>query len=239
MTADDCPHPSGCPVPSPPGPATASRLRTTTWERSFFRVYDTTFGFDEFNPGLGDTRFAPVDTAGGVVPHLYGGACDVVVLLDTIFHDVHHGMADRTVWLRDLVERGIVELTAPRPLRLIDLRDPQLDQLELRRDQLVSTHAEHYPCTRQWATWLHGTRPDDVNPDGIVWHSRQAELADARVTLDVDDSELFVLFGDHADFGRGGFTRQFPGVQPLAAGSGRLRVDEIAEAFDALVDPST
>ena len=202
-------------------------------------MYDTTYGFDEFNPGSGDTRFAPVDTSDGVVPHLYGGASEAVVLFETVFHDVHHAMADRTVWVRDLVERGIVELVAPRPLRLIDLRDPQLDRLGLRRDQLVSTHVEHHPCTRQWAGWLHGRRPGGVSPDGIVWHSRQAELADATVTLDADDSEVFVLFGDRATFGRGKFTRQFPGVQPLADGPGRLRVDEFAEAFDALVDPST
>lgn len=238
MTAADCADPRRCPVPTPPGPVTASHLRTTTWDRPFHRVYDTTWGHDEFNPGAGDTRFAPVATGGGTVPHLDGGASDAVVLLESVFHDVHHDQGDRIVWLRDLVEQAIVELDPPRPLRLVDLRDPELARLGLRRDQLVSTHAEHYPCTREWSGWVHARRLGRSRPDGLVWHSRQAELVDPTVELTPPEREVFLLFGDRVDVGRGGFLRRYPGVQSLAEGSGRLRVDHLAEVFDALVDPS-
>lgn len=30
----------------------------------WYRVYDGRFGYDAFNPGFGDTRFAPFDSAG-------------------------------------------------------------------------------------------------------------------------------------------------------------------------------
>lgn len=62
------------------------------------------------------------------------------------------------------------------PLRLIDLRDPELDRLGLTRGQLVSTTPSHYRCTRTWAEALHGRAIGGHITHGLIWHSRQREL---------------------------------------------------------------
>ncbi len=130
MTAPDCPDPAGCPVPTPPGPVEARELRLVEWPagRPFHRVYRVRHGVDEFNPGVGDTRFAPlVDDV--PVPTLYGGEDETVALLESVFHDVTLG-ADRIIYRTMLRERGLAHLAAPRELQLIDLRDEALAELE-------------------------------------------------------------------------------------------------------------
>ena len=65
---------------------------------------------------------------------------------------------------------------SPGRVRLVDLRDPQLERLGLDRDQLVATTARHYPCTRRWAAALQHRRVGGYPVAGAVWHSRQADL---------------------------------------------------------------
>lgn len=79
----------------------------------------------------------------------------------------------------------------------MDLRDAELDRLGLERTSLVATTAEHYPCTRRVAASLHGTSVGGVLPQGLVWHSRQAELAVAA------PAEVAVVLVDRATAGGG------------------------------------
>jgi len=230
VTAPGCGDPEACPVPTPPGLVDARRLRLATWpaERPFYRVYDVMRGYDEFNPGAGDTRFAPcVD--GAAVPSLYGGESETVALLESVFHDVAEGVRDRVIYEASLRQRGLVHMRPPRLLRLLDLRDAALARIGLARHQLVTTTAAHYPCTRAWSVWLHRRRPGGIEPDGLAWHSRQAELAgrDAR--------EAFLLFGDRAPAAPGAYQLVGPGVRNLVEGPGRVLVEEIAEQLDAVV----
>lgn len=232
MTAPDCPVPPACPVPDPPGPVDARRLRTTSWPagRPFFRVHEHRFGYDTFNPGRGESRFAPIADP-DPVPTLYAGADEAVSLVESVFHDLSATDVVRTVVESTLRHRGLAHMVATRPLLLLDLRDPALDALGLARSQLVTTSAEHYQCTREWGRWLHARRPGGRRPDGLLWHSRQAELTGRPA------GEVLVLWGDRAPTGPGDYRLVGPGVRNLVEGPGRVLVEQIAEELQAVVEP--
>jgi hypothetical protein len=194
--------------------------------RPFHRVYRLRHGVDEFNPGVGDTRFAPL-IADAPVPTMYGGEDETVALLESVFHDVTLG-ADRIIYHAMLRERGLAHLAASRGLRLIDLRDEALASLGLSRPQIVTSGPDHYSCTRQWSRWLYMQRPSGEAPDGVMWHSRQAELTGH------DRRAVMFLFGDRAP---SHYRLVGPGVRNLVEGVGAVLVEEIAESLDALVEP--
>lgn len=225
----DCPDPDGCPV------ATAlPRLRTTTLRAgtALYRVYDATWGYDEHNPGYGDARFSPVDdpATGDRLPSMYLAATPTAALLETVFHDVHQA-SGRVIYERDLRGKLLAHLRVPDVAGLGDLRDPELDRLGLTRPQVVSGPAEHYPCTRRLA----GEALDQPRRGralaGLIWQSRQAELADA------DPVEVVVLFGGpRYQCRRGSWPLFGPGASSLYDGPGRLLVDEIAESLGAVIE---
>ena|ERR1700712_1547047 len=66
---------------------------------------------------------------------------------------------------------------------------------------------------------------------GLIWQSRQAELAGHAPT------EVLILFGDAFPSGRGLWPLTGPGIRNLFDGPGRLLIDQIAEDLDALVEP--
>ncbi len=224
--AATCPHPDGCPVPRV-GPLqfTTHTIRAGT---RLFRCYDAAWGYDEPNPGDGDTRFAPFEDlgTGEPVPTLYLGATDVAVLLETVFHEVHHD-SDRVIYESQLNGRLLAEVQVPRDLVVVDLRDTELARLGLEREELVATPAEHYPCTRRWAQALHAQLAH-----GLVWHSRQAEI------LGRSPEEVAVVFCDHYRVGRKGWELARAGIHSLYDGPGRARVDALAEELGAVVEES-
>jgi RES domain-containing protein len=145
----DCPDPAGCPVL-----ATLPELNTVELSsgRALFRVYDSRWGHDEHNPGFGDARFSPFDDpqTGVRVPTMYLADDPRSALLETVFHEVHHA-ASRTVYEAALVGKLLAYLRVPESALLGDLRDDELRRLGLAREQVVSSVAEHYPCTRRLA----------------------------------------------------------------------------------------
>ena len=224
-----CPDPDECPVIT-----RLPRLRSvpvgagTAW----YRVYDATWGYDEYNPGYGDARFSPVDDpATGVrLPCMYLAATPTAALLETVFHDVHHRSA-RVIYERDLRGKLLAHVRTPSMAILADLRDPELDRLSLRRDGVVSTSAEHYPCTRRLATTALGRSHGKRTLHGLLWHSRQAELAR------YESVEAMVLFGrPRYSSARGSWTMFGPGASSLYDGPGRLLVEEIAENLGAVIE---
>jgi hypothetical protein len=226
-----CPDPAGCPVVTELPDVPAVWLAAGTPQ---YRVYATKRGYDEFNPGLGDTRFAPFDAvATGVrVPAMYTAGDQIGALLETVFHEVHH-QADRHIYEKDLREHGLAHVLVPRRLWLADLRDAVLQDIGVGRDQLVSTPSEHYPCTRRVAHELHGRVIDGLPVAGLMWHSRQAELLDAAEPV-----EVCVLFGDATGTDRGSWELTGPGVRNLYEGPGRLLVDALANELGATVQPA-
>lgn len=234
MTATDCPDASNCPVPHPPGGIEVSDLAVATLRANAVacRAFEFKRGYDSFNSGFGDTRFAPIATRrGDAVPTLYGGADDVGVLLETVLHDIHHDVPDRIVYEAIVRKWGLAFVRLPRALHVIDLCDDALAALGVSRHQLVTTTAEHYPCTREWGRWLHEQHIGGVEPDGIIWHSRQAELHQPDIRR-----EVFVLWGDRAPSGPGDYPLTGPGVRNLTEGPGRVLLDRLAEDLDARVE---
>ncbi len=222
-----CPDPDNCVVA-----ATVPRLQAVTLASGtpLFRVYDGIYGYDQHNPGLGDTRFSPIDdpNTGRRLPNMYLGETPTTVLLETIFHDVHH-TGSNVVYEHHLVERLLAHILVPVDATLGDLRDSALDDLGLKRNQVVSSPAEHYPCTRRLAIAALA-QPRTPPLQGLIWHSRQAELASAP------PQEVVVLFGWRYQTNPGSWKRVPPGLQNLYEGPGRLLVDRVASDLGAVIE---
>lgn len=225
----DCPDPDRCPVAPELPPLRTTTLRAGT---PLYRVYDATWGYDEHNPGYGDARFSPIDdpATGDRLPSMYLAGTPTAALLETVFHDVH-AAGGNIVYERDLRGKLLAHLRVPASAALADLRDPQLDRLGLTRPQLVSGTAEHYPCTRRLAVDVLGRPHRGRALAGLIWHSRQAELADGNPV------EVMMLVG-HPRYpaGRGSWPLFGPGASSLYDGPGRLLVDAIAENLGAVIE---
>lgn len=220
---------SSCPVPEPTG-TTLQRLRTATLgsgtclRRGRRRNQANPA---EFAPALGDTRFAPLVGIG----HLYVAATTFAALLESAFHDAappapRIAEAQLPLWVEDAV-------ILAGPVRLIDLRDPELARLGIARDHLVATSAAHYPCTRAWAQVLHGRHVGGQMTHGLLWHSRQTELharalvgrPALRELIDEHPAEIAVLWSPPAPEGLLRAASQ--GLGRLDAGDGRRYVDDL------------
>jgi hypothetical protein len=222
----ECPDPAGCPV-TPDLPQL--RLTAMAPGTPLYRVYDGTWGYDEHNPGYGDARFSPFDDTsdGHRVSSMYLAATPAAALLETVFHEVHQS-SSRIIYVRDLRGKLLAHLKLPTTARLGDLRDAELIRHHLTRNQVVASPAEHYPCTRRLAI---AARAQGTPLQGLIWHSRQTELAGHPAT------EVLVLFGDSFPSGRGSWPLTGPGIRNLYDGPGRLLIDQVAEDLDALVEP--
>ena len=223
----DCPDPSGCGVA-----AALPQLQTFTLTRAraLYRVYDGTWGYDEHNPGFGDSRFAPIDDpATGIrLPSMYLGETPATVLLETVFHDVHDE-GSNVIYEQHLSEKLLAHVRVPVDATLGDLRDSRLADLGLGRNEVVSSPAEHYPCTRRLA--IAALEQSHTPPlRGLIWHSRQAELAGKP------PEEVIVLFGERYPSKRGSWQRFPPGSQNLCEGPGRLLVERIAVELGAVIE---
>lgn len=118
----------------------------------------------------GNTRFAPLEGA----RHGYFGATRTVALLESALHEASG--PEPTIFVAKLASYAIRGVTLTSTLRLADLRDPELERLGVHRPALVDTTPQHYPCTRMWAARLHGRHAGPHRLQGILWHSRQADL---------------------------------------------------------------
>jgi hypothetical protein len=224
----NCPNPTGCGVAK-----TLPRLQTSTLTAgtALYRVYDGTWGYDEHNPGKSDTRFAPIDdpVSGKRLPNMYLGETPTTVLLETVFHDVHED-GGQTIYEQHLSEKLLAHIRVPVNATVGDLRDSQLHALGLQRSEVVSSPAEHYPCTRRLAI---AALAQSHNPplQGLIWHSRQAELSRKP------PEEVIVLFGEpRYTSERGKWERFPPGSQNLYQGPGRVLVDAIAVELEAVIE---
>jgi len=119
---------------------TRSTAQTTTTANAqpWHRAYEAKWGHDECHPrGGGDSRFAPFTFALGTnVPSLYLAETNAAALVETVFHDVHP------------LSKRLVTVSLPSPPVLLDLSDLKLQRLSVSRGEVVSSPAEHSPCTR-------------------------------------------------------------------------------------------
>lgn len=214
---DDCP----VPVTRPAGLRTVVLPAGTHLRRGHQRSHpDPT----ELVPGRGDTRFAPlVDDVGGAVSHIYLAQTPLAALLESVLHDAAPPSPRvRRATLERWAEAGVV-LT--RDVRLIDLRDAELERHGISRGQLVSTDAIHYRCTRAWAGPLRGRSVGGHQTHGLIWQSRQRELHAAalddrpalRDLVSLHPAEVAVLWSPPAP---GTLLDRGRGLGPLHTGAG-------------------
>lgn len=223
----ECPDPDSCPVIAPedlPELTFAYVPEGAEW----YRAYDSTWGYDEPNPGFGDTRFGPFDANDGHrVPTMYLAQSPEAALLETVFHDFDDDN-DQVYW-RDVMHQMLVPVANPQPLILADLTDEVLDSAGIDRGQVSSTPSEHYPCTRRLARAIYDTQVDGTHPMGIIWHSRQAEVRGLGSVM------TMVIFTDRYAVGRGGWRLRWPGVQGLTPAEGYRQITEIATRIGATI----
>lgn len=243
MTAPGCLDPASCQVPNL-GDVDLRRLRLARLPAGsvFHTAHRRAHWPALFNPsGAGNDRFSPLPAGGATVPTLYGAATQTVALLESCFHGVHE-LATRIISEPlDLAPRGLVALSAPSSLPLIDLRNDALARVGLTRAQLVATTPEHYACTREWAVSLHGRLIGGVAPAGLLWQSRIAELAQADSQLLGDllsvAGEVFVLFGDRVPLDSAAWHPGDPRYDDLTIADGRLLAEQVTEQLGAVIVP--
>jgi hypothetical protein len=191
-----------CSVPQPAG-AVLRRLRTYALPSETLLRRGHQFAHPDpatLVPGIGNTRFAPLEGT----RHVYVAATTFAAMLESAFHDA--APPAPRIPLAVLAQWAEAEVALRRGVRLIDLRDPELDRLGIDRSALVATAAAHYPCTRVWARALHGRRVGGHDTHGLVWHSRQAELharamqnrPALRELIDTHPAEVAVLWAPPA-----------------------------------------
>lgn len=159
---------SDCPIVAP-GDIDRRRLQTHNMapgsER--FRVGDVRFGSAVFTePARGNGRFSPLPRRG----HSYVADRWSAAILESALHEVH-GRNPR-IYAVTLAGLTIHRLRFVDPVRLVDLRDPALNELGLDRSQLTAAVPLHYPCTRAVADHIAGSK----GTVGMVWTSRQGAL---------------------------------------------------------------
>lgn len=221
MTASECPYRDDCPVPSPTA-AVMRRVRTVVIAAGteVFRGHRTVHAADALVPATGNSRFAPLEK----VAHTYISRRATPALLESAFHDTV--MPEPRIYANRLAVWSLSRLRLEHDVRLVDLRDPQLDRLQLQRGQIVAAAPAHYPCTRMWAAALHGRRVGGRPTHGLLWNSRQAELHAAAdrnpLTADLLTSgattEVAILYAPPAPSRLLADTGDGPG--PLADGQG-------------------
>lgn len=238
MSVGRCGDPD-CPIPEP-APTVLRRLSTHVLHAG--TVLRRGHKLDQrdptrLTPGLGDTRFAPLDG----VAHAYLATTSFAALLESALHEaappapLAYGAAV-ALWMESAVRLR-------HDVRLIDLRDGQLDRLGLDRAQLVSSTPRHYPCTRRWAEELHGRHVGGQPTHGLLWHSRQRELhhraLDARPALQdlVGEipAEVAVVWAPPADDRL--LDRADGSLGPLADGAGHAYVQDITALLQIVFVP--
>jgi hypothetical protein len=179
-------HPTSS-VPDPPDFGRTLPL-FTTWPVAnlIIRVFNHDYQPNAFNPGKGGGvkgRFHFfTDSAGDVVPALYGSDQEDGAFSETVFHDVPVHGPGRAVRAKRLNSLSIATLAPRRNLNLVELLGYGLGRLGIQQQQLTTTPVRDYPSTIRWAQSLHAAFPDI---DGLVWMSRQFNAA-----------RSVVLFGD-------------------------------------------
>ena len=179
--------------------------------RVLYRVHPHRFEATAFNPGRGAPgRFHPIrDRDGLVIPTLYAAGAEEVALAETVFRNVVGGSRLLAVHVS---QNSLTKLKLRADLHVADLRGHGLKVLGLRnRSELLDCDDSQYDRTARWAEAIHDSDPEI---QGMIWISRQFDLATA-----------LLAFGDRVV--RDTFTVE-EGPMPLDSGEGFLRVCDAA-----------
>lgn len=174
-------------LPPVPGETIHLRFKTLKAGSTLHRFHLKAFHATAFNnTHLGNARFSPIrDTAGAIIPTIYGGSTFDCAAMETIFRDVPYAPPPKYLSKSDLAGSTYSLLRVTQDLQLIDLSSKALRTLNIRRNELIDTERDQYPATRKWAEAFHAHAP---HAQGITWISRQDDTA-----------EVVVLFGDRVE----------------------------------------
>jgi hypothetical protein len=172
-------------LPPPPAAFPTFYYRTLKSRQELHRIHDGRFAPTAFNPGIGQSRFAPIHSASGdMVPTLYAASSFECAVHETLFHDVVFDAPLKTVPFSRLQPIRHSILRVRRDLALVSLFAPDLNAWSITRADLIDTLPSAYASTARWAEAIHAARSDG---SGLVWTSRRC------------DPDLgFMLFGDRA-----------------------------------------
>lgn len=171
-------------TPLPPDPFPEVNRAQLPAGSVLHRVHHRDFEATSFNPGRGrPTRFAPmVRSDGSFVPTAYAAGNFECAVHETVFHEVQHNAARKTVPLKDIEQLAYGRVTTTRALTLATLHEPDLNAWGQTRADLIDTFASQYPRTVLWALAIHDQWGDI---DGLAWTSKRC-----------DPHQAFVLFGE-------------------------------------------
>jgi hypothetical protein len=172
------------PVPPPPVPFPPFNTRAVPAGTLLVRLHDPAFQGDEANPCRGGpTRFAPIFRPDGeCVPTLYAAGTFEAAVFESVFHDVPHAAATKSVPLGKVTSRTISRLEVRADLLIASLNEPDLNRVGLTRADLIDTFPSAYPATARWAEAIHRADPAVA---GLAWTSRRC-----------DPDAAYVFFGD-------------------------------------------
>ena len=171
-------------IRTPPAILANPNIVTLGTGKLLHRVHDRNCAASDFNPCKGaPTRFAPIaDQKGTCVPSLYAASTLEAAIHETIFHDIPVRAKRRTVPRTFVQTRAHGQLEVLCDLRLVSLREPDLQQWRIRRSSLITTSPKLYPGTTRWASAIHHQFP---NVHGLMWTSNQC-----------DPDTAYMFFGD-------------------------------------------
>lgn len=238
MTAPGCIAPASCPVPDP-DPQVLARVSTHLFpagtelrrgHRTEYAAVTPVAAVHELPLASRMSRFAPILGSA----HAYVARREIAALLESVFHELVP-TSPRVNWAR-AEAFSLTHVRLRHAVRLIDLRDPQLERLGIGRSQLVASGPGHYPCTRVWAEALRGRGVGGHTTHGLIWHSRQAELHAAghgtRLFRDVlvgEQAEVAVIWPDP----EGDLLAPAGGPGSLSTGAGAALAEEVAALLGA------
>lgn len=180
--------PAGSPfsVPTPPRTLECS-IFTLSAGSTIHRIHDKLFTAESFNPGKGNSRFAPFTVRGSLVPTSYAATSLECAVFETIFHDIDPSAPFKSVrWTAlEPLQYSVLEVT--RDVQLAQLFTPDLMNWGLARTQLIDTPRSEYAQTRQWSGAIHDATQQ---PEGMVWVSRA-----------FDQERAMLLFGTRVEPG--------------------------------------
>jgi RES domain len=180
------------------------------------RGYSTRYGPLAFNPSSVERRFRPVYDAGHVVPTAYGAESVTIALAETV---LRRAVPGGVLHMTELDGLGLVQVSFPHDLDLIQLNGLGLRKLRLSRAEVIDTGPDAYPDTAQVAQALYDAHPA---AHGILWTSHQA-----------DDGDAFLLWGTRLD---GAAATILDGPLLLSDPRGLARVAAACEQIDMLLE---
>ena len=169
-------------IKEPPRALTEVEYKTLPKGATLHRVHRMDHGSAEFNKGKGDaTRFAPFyDSSGKIVPSLYATSTLQAAIHETIFHDIRADTEKKykTIPEEKVHDRMHSELRVKRAIKLVELRNPLLNNWGIEQAQLIGSPSELYHKTARWAEAIYNNFPE---AEGLIWTSRQCDPDDAML----------------------------------------------------------